>query len=203
MSETDKGLNETPNQVNDTNSELNKETEVVKDPQAVLAKNSELLGKNKSLSQKLKDVEEKLKVSEQSKLEEQGKFKELYEHERTARQKERANNAYAHLQSQIASKASSLGCVDSDLLMSVVDVEALASTMDDDTFRVDGDTLQQTLEKIKADKPFLFKKSSPSVGSNLPNTTTGSNRKQTTKLKDVSKDDLISRVKALHGSKHS
>jgi hypothetical protein len=71
------------------------------------------------------------------------------------------------VEDQVAMKAKDLGCIDTDLLMKTIDVEAVE--IDRDTFRMTNpESVLMMLEEARKKKPFLFKQSGPEYRDGLP-----------------------------------
>lgn len=153
------------------------DTVSVKDPNAVLAKNRELLDLVRKEKQSKSELMQKIQEIEQAKLQAEGKKDELItqlQAQMRAAQAElkktKATYALKSVKDQVKLKASTLGCVDTDLLARAMDLESLNVSMVDDEFNVDEENLTAQLESIRKQKPFLFKQAGPEIKDGLPGT---------------------------------
>lgn len=149
----------------------------VKDPNAVLAKNRELLDLVRKEKQSKSELMQKIQEIEQAKLQAEGKKDELItqlQNQMKAAQAElkktKATYALKSVKDQVKLKASTLGCVDTDLLSRAMDLESLNVSMVDDEFNVDDENLTAQIESIRKQKPFLFKQAGPEIKDGLPGT---------------------------------
>lgn len=114
----------------------------------------------KAARQKLQEAESKLKAVEAEKMEAQGKKDELIEFlkkensEMKQMQSEtEAKRIHEKVNSQVQKSALEMGCVDVDLVKSLIDVSDLDV---DANAHVNGDSLALALDRLKRNKPYLF-----------------------------------------------
>ncbi len=134
-----------------------------------------LLGEKKKLQSKYAEASERLNVMEQEKLEEQGRDKELIAklkeqlaEERKKRQEQVGGFVFSSVNAQVKAEADKLGCVDSEALTKLVDLEGLE--VDQNTYQVDRDQLKYLMDKAKEERPWLFQKQPPKVATGTPST---------------------------------
>lgn len=148
----------------------------VKNPEAVLAKNKELLELVKKEKQSKADMMQKLQELEQAKMQAEGKKDELIAQLQTQlKQKDvevktkTAKFAFKSVKEQTSRKAAEMGCIDPDLLLKAMDLDALkVDVVDEDTFSVDLETLTGQLEQVRKTKPYLFKQAGPQIKDGVP-----------------------------------
>ncbi len=103
------------------------------------------------LARKNKELTERLEAIEAEKLAEQGKFKELYESEKAAREKERAEMRRRAARADIRSYATSLGAIDPD----VADLISLRELkLDEETGEYTN--VQEVVARHRESKPHLY-----------------------------------------------
>lgn len=119
-----------------------------------------VLDEKKAMQARLQAFEAK----EKEELAKSGKFQELYEAEKAAREKlekeareERAVFAYTSVASQVKSEALKLGCMRPDALERLLDLDELSGKVGKN-FVVDQDALKAFVEKAAKDHDYLFKK---------------------------------------------
>ena len=153
--------------------------------------NARLLDESKKYKKAYQDTRSKLEELEKSKLQEQQKYKELYEQTEQKYQGLYKSLVKEKIRSSVADKASKAGCLDVDALLKLGNAELLQ--LDEDTLDVHGaDTF---VEEAKKAKPYLFQ---AAKASNINATTPGGVVRTGTKtLKDLSKDEIMSQLRAL------
>lgn len=114
-------------------------------------------------------------TAEQKALEEQGKYKELFETTQKDRDSlredlEKTKATYGHnvVSAQIKLEAQKAGCKDIDMLMAFYRKEIRTVKMSD-SFEVDAKDVAGFLEKAKKEKPLLFEKEPPTFKDGIPN----------------------------------
>lgn len=108
------------------------------------------------------ELKAKLEQLEKERLESQGKFQEIAQKEKERAEKlekdlqqTRAMFAMRSVTSQIESEAARLGCVDTNALIKLLDLNELEV---DDEFKVDGQSLKAVLDRATKEKSYLFQK---------------------------------------------
>lgn len=145
----------------------------IKNPESILAKNRELLALQRKQKDELDSMKNRLAEIEQQKMSAEGKKDEvitkLNEQIRSANtelSKLKTSYAVRTVQNQVKQKAAEMGCVDTDLLLKAVDLQAISVV--DEEFNVDQQLLGTQMESLKKTKPFLFKKSGPDIKDGIP-----------------------------------
>jgi len=116
-----------------------------------------------------------LESERQAKLEAEGNLAESNERlkkqveELTKGKKQLAGNfAFNSLISQVEAVAAKLGCVDTEALGKLMDLQSIEVDME--TFRADQDELKAMIEEQKKSRPYLFSKQGPKINSGNPST---------------------------------
>lgn len=138
-------------------------------------------------------AEQKVESSERETLESQAKWKELYEQTRTKYEEAQQREVSLKLGNAVTKKASEVGCLNVDDLMSLGDTSLL--NYDPETGEVHG--VDMFVEQAKATKPYLFSSKVPSsVNSTLPS---GGLKVEPGKedYSKLSKDAILERLQAL------
>ena len=127
-----------------------------------------LLAQRKSAVEKLEALEAKAAQLEADKLEAEGSKDQLIEKLKSQlaskdKQYKDAIGSYAFtsVKSQLEAEATKLGCVDTDALTKLVDLETLE--VDKETFRADSDQIKMLVDEAKQARPYLFSKSGPKL----------------------------------------
>lgn len=146
------------------------------------------------LKKELENWRSKAKELEMKTLEAEGqkdKVIEQLKEELVTHKKTQAEMLRSKVRDQIAVKAAELGCVDPELMLKAIDVDQFE--VDPGTLRItNSETLMQTLEGFRKQKPYLFRQAGPQVKDGVPAT------RPNTKLDfgKMSKDELIAFAKA-------
>lgn len=146
------------------------------------------------LKKELENWRSKAKELEMKTLEAEGqkdKVIEQLKEELITHKKTQAEMLRSKVRDQIAVKAAELGCVDPDLMLKAIDVDQFE--VDPGTLRItNAETLMQTLEGFRKQKPYLFRQAGPQVKDGVPAT------RPNTKLDfgKMTKDELIAFAKA-------
>lgn len=148
--------------------------------------------KNKALAQELKSKLAKYEVQEKSQLEEQARFKELYEKEKGQRELLLKTVIKEKIKSSVADKALKAGCVSVDDLIKLGNSELLQ--YDEETLDVHG--VDTFVEEAMKSKPYLFKSTkTPTINAATPGGVgVSSNNKQ---LKELTVDELRAKLRSL------
>jgi hypothetical protein len=116
----------------------------------------------KKFRQMNSELKARIDASENEKLAQEGKWKEM-----AAKEKERADKAEKEarekharfalrtVETQVKAEAAKLGCVDSDALLKLMDLNELEV---DDEYQVDQSAMKSVIEKLKKEKSYLFPK---------------------------------------------
>lgn len=134
-----------------------------------------LLAEKKALQNKLAEYDANLKASEQAKLEEQGKLKELNDKlkvelegfKRLAKDKD-VKYGTKVLTQEIKSVAKSLGAAE-EMLDDVVKLGDWSTVEITDDFEVKKEALKETMVMMQKSKPWLFKGTKPAPNDLPPN----------------------------------
>jgi hypothetical protein len=135
--------------------------------EALENKNRELLGKMKAEREKRDELEKRLDAIEQEKLESQGKYQDINKSlkERLAaieKEKQDAVNKFRFnaIDSSLKQAALEAGCERPDAVLKLLEDQEKAEIQVDENYRVDKTTVNPILERMKAEYPMLFKKTS-------------------------------------------
>ena len=146
------------------------------------------------------ELRERAALLEQQKLESEGNKDELINTlkkqlaEKEKRYKDSVGNyAYQSVKSQIESEAAKLGCVDTDALSKLVNLDVL--DIDETTFRAEAEQVKLLIDEVKNQRPYLFSKAGPKLDPHVPRT--GDLRTTPLDPLKMSKDELIASIKAL------
>lgn len=155
------------------------------------------LSAEKKAKERLKEVEGKLSAYEQADLESKGKQTELINSLRTqlAEKDKKVNDmlsnfAFQSLNKAVESEAAIQGCIDVELALKLVDINAIEIK---DDFTVNTDDVKRAISDIKSRKGHLFK--SQVVG--VKDSTPGVNAKDLNGKMDLSKMTLEQKMKLL------
>ncbi len=135
-----------------------------------------LLAEKKNLQARFEEMEKKFNNMNESQMAAEGKKDELLEayKQKLGTYEEKFNNfAYSAVSNNVALEAKTMGCVDHDALVKLVDLTSLNVG---DNFSVDKDEVKTMLESVKKDRPYLFKPVNPNVNTGTPkdfNSSTG------------------------------
>jgi seryl-tRNA synthetase len=148
----------------------------IKDPTAYESKQRELLAEVKKERDARKILETRMLELDQQKMQAEGKKDEVISQLnkqitdlRDAEKKKTSKYAFKVVKEKVAAKASSLGAIDTETLLKIVDLNALQVSVVDDDFEVDEDSITNTLETLRKEKPFLFKQAGPTIKDGTPN----------------------------------
>jgi len=149
----------------------------------------------------LEELRVNLQKAEQEKLRSQGKYKELYETERSqreeiekARQKERSAFAYRSVASQVASELAKAGCVDTEAALRLADIDAIEV---DENFNIDTGSVKSLLETMQKERSYLFRRAAPTVRDGVPTKGANGFQKQPTDFNKLSREDLMELAKQM------
>lgn len=133
-----------------------------------------LLAEKKKAQARLMELEERASRLEQEKLEAEGSKDQLIEKLKTQlAEKDKkyksaiGNYAFTSVRSQIEAEASKVGCVDTEALTRLVDLDTL--DVDDETFRADQEQVKMLIDEVKQKRPYLFSKHGPKLDPHVPN----------------------------------
>jgi hypothetical protein len=132
--------------------------------------------KERKLKEELDGVQAKLKAIEDSKLQEQGQFKEAFEKAKKEAEdlkamskKQQATYAYKVVTSQVKEEAIKAGCVDPDAFIKLASANGLLNDLEpDDEFNVKSEDVKAIVEKAQKNMTYLFGKQAPSVKDGIP-----------------------------------
>jgi tRNA U34 5-carboxymethylaminomethyl modifying enzyme MnmG/GidA len=154
----------------------------------------------KKLKEALRQKEEMLALAEHQKLEAEGKKDELIQQlklkaDKLEKEKNNlfSNFVYSSLDQQLRDEAAKLGCIDSEALSKLVDVEGV--DVDPKTFKADRDQLVAVIEEVKKARPYLFQKGGPKINAQLPSGQ--AKQVEHKELKDMSKEELWAELKRI------
>jgi hypothetical protein len=156
-----------------------------------------LLAEKKRLQSEHLEAKTKLEEYEQAKLEAEGKLKEALENAKQLNAKLKTEKVEIYkkvadktVRSQFFRKAEKLGCNDPELAMKALKFDDLEITED---FEFDEKKLDEKLQALTKEKPFLFKKEVK-----LPDDITPNNKPAQQKpLSDMSTEELLKQYKAI------
>lgn len=156
-----------------------------------------LLSEKKKFQSETLQARSKLEEYEQAKLELDGKLKEALENAKQLNVKLKTEKmemfkkvADKTVRSQFFRKAEKLGCNDPELAMKAMNFEDLEITED---FEFDEKKLEEKLQALTKEKPFLFKKDIK-----LPGDITPTNKAAPSKpVSEMSTDELLKQYKEL------
>lgn len=127
-----------------------------------------VLDEAKKARERLSALEAESRERERKTLEETGKFQELYaalktEHDQLKERNRAERNAFAYktLSDQFKAEAAKAGCQKLDVLEKLVDLQDLATEVDD-SLNVRPEALRSLIEKSQKEYDFLFAKKAPS-----------------------------------------
>lgn len=121
---------------------------------------------------KAAELEAEVHAMKQERLEQQGKYKEMYEQQ--AQQAKKFQEEFEGLQKKVVLEkvstsfmmaAKDAGCVDPHTLWKVADTDNLDV---DDNLKVRDDSLAQALAKAKESMPYMFQKQAPVIADTVP-----------------------------------
>lgn len=154
--------------------------------------------KAKARAQELEEENNRLR---EATLAAEGKKDELISslQKRLADKDELYNNAvggfaYSSLTSQIKSEAASMGCVNSDDLVKLLDLDAF--DVSNETFQASPEQVKLRLEEMRKTRPYLFNKQGPSIDPHVPSSGANTSAKKFDP-KTASIDDLKARIKQI------
>lgn len=132
--------------------------------------------KERKLKEELDGVQAKLKAIEDSKLQEQGQFKEAFEKAKkeaeelkTQTKKMQATYAYKVVTSQVKEEAIKAGCVDPDAFIKLATANGFLDNLEpDEDFNVKSEEVKSIVEKAQKNMTYLFGKTAPSVKDGIP-----------------------------------
>jgi hypothetical protein len=141
------------------------------------------------LKKELDNWRTKAKDLEQKQLEAEGqkdKVIDMLKEELGTMKKTQAEMLRSKVRDQVAVKASELGCLNPDLMLKAIDVDAFE--VDANTLKItDQDSLLRAVEDFKKSNPFMFKQAGPSVKDGVPNSSPNTKLD----LSKMSKKELI------------
>lgn len=127
----------------------------------------------KTYRQKLAEEKKRIADLERKKLEEGGQFQELanrykLDAESALERADKLKQAFAlkTVSDKVAVEATKLGCVDPELLSSVLPLDQIKV---DEMFNVDTVSVKTLIEDVKKNKPYLFQKTAPKISDVTPN----------------------------------
>lgn len=127
----------------------------------------------KTYRQKLAEEKKRIADLERKKLEEGGQFQELanrykLDAETALERADKLKQAFAlkTVSDKVAVEAAKLGCVDPELLSSVLPLDQIKV---DEMFNVDAVSVKTLIEDVKRSKPYLFQKAAPKISDVTPN----------------------------------
>jgi hypothetical protein len=159
-------------------SQENNSTEAVSD--ASDSVKYETYARKKSLADNLakakRELEDKVAKLEQEKFEAEGNKDKVIETlksqvEKLSAEKQEifGNVTYSSIQSQIEAEASKLGCIDTEALVQLMDMNGFANSVDPQTFKANTDEVRAAIEEQKRNRAYLFSKAGPKINSSSPN----------------------------------
>jgi hypothetical protein len=202
MSELENGGSPTPEQ-EVSSSQESKEQQAAGSPEAGNTVKYESLLREKrrvaSAAAELEKVRAELEHEKQAKLEAEGNLAESNERlkkqvdELSKSKKQLAGNfAYNSLVSQVEAVAAKLGCVDTEALGKLMDLESVEVDME--TFRADQEELKAMIESQKKSRPYLFNKQGPKINNSNPSTEFVQKKKS---IADMTPEERAELVKAI------
>lgn len=127
---------------------------------------------NKKFRLKVQEEKRQREESDRKYLEDSGKYKELsqklteeLDHAKNTLQKTTSAFAIKTISDQVALVAKDLGCVDVEVVNSLIDMDKINV---DDRLRADSVVLKSVVEDIRLKKPYLFQKSAPKISDVTP-----------------------------------
>lgn len=126
----------------------------------------------KTYRQKNAELKKQLEETAKVKLQEQGQFKELADiWQRKATESESQSQKIKQafviktISDSIALEASKLGCVDTDAIVSLLQMDQVPI---DENFNVDKNSVKAMLEDFRKSKPYFFQKPAPAIATAVP-----------------------------------
>lgn len=153
--------------------------------------------------QELDDTREELQKVQESTLQEQGRFKDLYEKtqrelavERETRLKDRAVWTGHVVASSFAAEAAKVGCLHPVSLLKIANADGLLAQPDlvaEDSFDVNAEAISRLVQDAKKSNPILFAKATPAVRDGVP--ATGNTKVTRQDLTNMKMEDLLNMAK--------
>jgi hypothetical protein len=204
----DQSIQPNTTQSSETGDNKNRASETPQDEYA--RKLSDLSAENKKFRQtyaqykrELEETRDQLRQAQEASMQEQGKFKDLYEKtskelqsEREVRNKDRAQWTGHVVASRFAAEAVKAGCQDPVALIKIANADGMLSQSDlisEDTFEVNQDALSSVVQQAKKQNQILFGKPTPAPKDGVPRTQNTTITQQD--LNSMKMDDLLAMAK--------
>ena len=149
-----------------------------------------------------RELEDKLAKMEQEKYEAEGNKDKVIEALRkqvdslsTEKKQLFGNFAYNSVTNQIAAEASKLGCVDTEALVRLMDIDTFMEGVDTETFKANMDEVKMAIEDQKKKRAYLFDKQGPKINTSSPQAELTAQK--TKSSSDMSVDELKQRIREL------
>lgn len=166
---------QTATQMGDDKTQNNDDTGeivVTKSAEELAKRLKEVSNEAKGYRQKLAEEKREKENLQKKSLEDQGQFKELADiykgkAEAAEAQADKLKSAFAMkiVADSVALEASKLGCVDTDALIQLVDLDQFPIG---ENFNIDRGNVRTILEEFKKGKPYLFQKQAPKIVDGTP-----------------------------------
>lgn len=152
------------------------EAELTKRLVEVSAENKKRREAEAKLKRQIDELATKLSAAEETKLQEEGKFKDAYEKTKKdlevqvkANKELKAGYAYNVITSKLSAEAAKMGCTKTDHLMKLMQTDKLLGELEvDESFNISEDSAKQVLEKAQKEYNYLFGKTAPQVKDAAP-----------------------------------
>lgn len=153
--------------------------------------NERLLAESKHNKKRAQDLQAKLNEMEKSTLQEQAKYKELWQKSEEKYQGLYKSLVKEKIRTAVSDKASKAGCRDVDDLLKLGDVRLLQ--INEETLEVEGADV--FVEEVKKVKPYLFAtQNTPTINPATPGGVLKGGQKS---VKEMTKDEIMSQLRAL------
>jgi hypothetical protein len=207
---TESGRTSTDESVRDENSD--QEVRVEHDLKDLTRKLVDVSAENKSfrkkaatLSEQNEKLQKELETVRTAQMQEQGKYKEMYEAAQKKLQeveestkKREAQLAYDKVSNQLAASAAAEGCANVTDLIKLATADRLINELDvsQEDYSVTPESLKSVLEKARQKYPYLYGRPTPGVRDGIPSTTKQT-KPATRDLSTKSMDELIALAKSI------
>lgn len=163
-----------------------------------------LLGEKKALQAQHAEAQARLEALEQERLSSEGKKDELIQklQKATLEKEDKLKKVvgafqYRAVSNKFVEKAKAEGCLKPEKLMALADLSAIEVDVEND-FAVSDESVTSIIENLKKEVPFFFQKADVKIHDTTPNSKIDTSKKDfTSKLSEMSRDDLLKLVKTL------
>ena len=157
------------------------------------ATNTRLLEESRRNKLRYQEAQKKLEALENAKMAEQGKYRELFEAEKSKNEKLLQGLIKERVRSAVQKKAEQAGCLNVDALLKLGNTELLQ--YDDESMQVVGE--EHFVERAQQDHPYLFQPKTQSVVNTTSPGAAKSLGEGQKDLSGLSQDEIMARLRAL------